>query len=164
MPSWIFCNKFCSSVANLMLHYTLPFTPPGENSVQLHKRVSWRAAARPKHPHQSCAEAGQGPGLVQQPLTAFLSHPPASPIPALSSQPGQAAGVSCTRAKQQLCASCSHHASAFPGRGRVLLSPLLCAARRQRVNRGTLRGKSVKRNIAAMGIVKCGLTWTELHG
>lgn len=38
----------------------------------------------PQHPHQAGAEAGQGPGLAQQPLTASLSHPPASPIPALN--------------------------------------------------------------------------------
>jgi len=83
-----------SSVANLILPYTLPFMLPSENSVQLPKRVSWRAVACPEHPHPSCEEAGQGPGLVQQPLTAFPSQPPASPIPALSSQPGKAAAVS----------------------------------------------------------------------
>lgn len=163
-PSWIFCDgsvrRWQTWCRIIRRHLRCPLKTASSC------RGGWAggAAARPEHPHGSRAEAGRGPGPVPQPLTAFLSHPPASPIPALRSQPGKAAGVSCTRAKQQPWASCSPHASAVPGHGRVLLSPPLRAARRQGVNWGAWRGKSVKCNVAATGVVKCGLTWAELHG
>lgn len=101
-----FLRRFCSSVANLMPCHSHRLAKTGSQLEQ--SRVSHRAAARPTHPLWSGAEPGQGPGLVQQPLRAFLSHqplraflshPPASPIPALA-QPGEATGAGGTSCVQ----------------------------------------------------------------
>lgn len=84
-------QRICSSVGgnpDAALHSA------GENRIQLHQGVSRGAATCPKYPHQPCAEVGQGPGLAQQPLAAFISHPQPLP-PQLSSR--KAAAGSCTR-------------------------------------------------------------------
>lgn len=120
----------------------------------------------PQHPHQAGAEVGQGPGLAQQPLiTASLSHPPASPIPALnwgellvSEVPGRSS--SCVQVALTLPLP-------SPGHQRVLLPPSLCGEEGKSKSRrfeGKKPNKTAKCNIAATGIVKRGLTWAELHG
>lgn len=139
-----------------MLHYTLPFTLPGNK----------------QHPVAQGGELG-GCCTPQVPVPVLCgsgtrrwadSHPTHQPLP---SQPS--ARESCwgllyqgeAAAACKLLSPCLCPPRAQEG---FTLSPPLCGVRRQGVNRGTSRGKAVKRNIAAMGIVKRGLTWAELHG
>lgn len=126
MLSWIFKGSVSGSPDAAL-------GTAGKNSTQLHQRLSRGAAMCPKYPHQPCVEAGQGPGVAQQPLAAFLSHPqPLPPQPSALTQ--ESFCWELYQVKLQLCASCSHPAFAFLGHGRGLFSPPLCAVRGQRVN------------------------------
>lgn len=65
---------------------------------------------------------------------------------------------------------CSPCACCPPGTGMFDSFPALCSEEVKKIliigviNQGASREKAAKRNMAAMRIVKRGLTWAELHG